>query len=421
MSRIMTIVVEGYIAGGADRVISQLLPFFKDYNIELLVNTALDTSVLLSYSLPENVQLIRYSWKTPADIGDWAARADSAHMVFLRRSLSVVLRYPLNMLLFLHFLNYFRKRSPDILFINNGGYPGGAGCMMASAAAVIRGNLKIIHLIHSIATPTQKLFLPLEWIVDRIVERGGCFVAVSDAVAQSLRHIRKLKVNLVTIGNGLQIAPQPLPPACEKPLKFLQVGYLDCVKNQKFSVLALGILAKKGIKNIYITFAGKETEKGYLSSMKELAKQLGVEDQIHFAGFVSDMQSLYLQYDAVLLTSIVEGMPMCILEAMRAGRAVIATSVGGVPELVEHTQTGYLLYGSGPEELAEIWMQLLERPAHLRTMGANAYNRFMEHFTLDLQAQKYLDLINKEENKSIKRVKKNVINPIAMVDFLKKN
>jgi len=394
MSTLMTVVVEGYAAGGADRVISQLLPYFKDFKIELLVNTALDTSVLLSHPLPENVQLITYSWRTPADIGDWASKTESTHMVFIRRLVSVALRYPLNMGLFLHFLNYFTKRRPDILFINNGGYPGGHACMMASAAAVIRGNIKTIHLVHSIATAPQKLFLPLEWIVDRIVERGGCLVAVSEAVAKSLLHTRKLRVNVITISNGLQIAARPFPPACETPLKFLQVGYLDSVKNQKYTLLALGILAKKGIKTIRITFAGKETEKGYLSSMKYLAKKLGVEDQIRFAGFVSDIQRLYLQHDAVLLTSTVEGMPMCILEAMRAGRAAIATSVGGVPELVENKQTGYLLRGSGPEELAEIWIQLLERPVLLRTMGTNAYHRFMERFTLDFQAQKYLDLVN---------------------------
>jgi len=394
MSKIMTIVVEGYIAGGADRVLSQLLPFFEDFTIELLVNTALDRSILLSYPLPANVRLVTYSWRTPADIGDWASRTERSYLVFLRRSLSVALRYPLNMLLILHFLHYFRKRRPDILFINNGGYPGGHACMMASVSAIILGKIKVIHLIHNIATPAQKLFLPVDWVIDRIVERGGCFVAVSEAVAQSLQYIRKLKVKAITISNGLPVADPPLPPIGEMPLQFLQVGYLDSVKNQKFSLLALGILAKKGIKTIRITFAGKETEKGYLSSMKELAKQLGVEDQIYFAGFVRDIQSLYQKYDAVLLTSTVEGMPMCILEAMRAGRAVLATSVGGVPEMVEHLQTGYLLSGRDPEELAGIWMQLLERPALLGKMGDNAYKRFMARFTLDLQAQKYLDLVN---------------------------
>jgi len=394
MPKVMTIVVEGYVAGGADRVLSQLLPYFKDFKIELLVNIALDTGILLSQPIPANVNIVKYSWTTPSDVSNWAASARSPQMTLVRRTLSVLLRYPLNMLLFLRFLNHFRKYNPDILFVNNGGYPGGQASLMAVAAAVMCGNIRTIHLVHSIASPAQKLFFPLEWVIDRVVERGWCFVAVSEAVAQSLQHIRKLKVNAVTISNGLQVAPAPLPPVCKMPLEFLQVGYLDSVKNQKFTLLALGILAKKGIKTIRITFAGKETEKGYLSSMKELAKQLGVEDQIYFAGFVRDIQSLYLKFDAVLLTSIEEGMPMCVLEAMRAGRAVIATSVGGVPELVEHKQTGFLFSCSQPEELAQIWLQLLEQPALLAKMGENAYNRFIKYFTLDLQAQKYLNLVN---------------------------
>lgn len=394
MSKIMTIVIEGYAAGGADRVLSQLLPYFKDFKIELLVNIALDTRVLLSQPIPAHVHLVTYSWTTPADLSNWATTARTPQMTVIRRAISVMLRYPLNVLLLLHFMKHFRKSKPDILLVNNGGYPGGQASLMAAAAAVISGNIRIFHLVHSIASPLQKPFFPIEWVIDRIVERGGCFVAVSEAVAKSLRHIRKLKVAPITISNGLQVAPPPLPPAATIPLEFLQVGYLDSVKNQKFTLLALGILAKKGIKTIRITFAGKETERGYLASMKALAKKLEVEEQIHFAGFVRNMQCLYLQYDAILLTSTVEGMPMCILEAMRAGRAVIAASVGGVPELVENLQTGYLFSGRKPEELAEIWMQLLERPALLGEMGEEAYKRFLEHFTLDIQAQKYLDLMN---------------------------
>jgi len=394
MSKTMTIVVEGYVAGGADRVLNQLLPYFKDYKIDLFVNTALDTTVLLSKPIPSHVHLVKYSWTTPSDVSNWAATARSPQMVLLRRVFSVLLRYPLNMALFFNFLNHFKRCKPDILLVNNGGYPGGQASLMAAAAAVMCGNIRTIHLVHSIASPAQKLLFPMEWVVDRVVERGKCFVAVSQAVAKSLQHIRKLHVAPITISNGLPTAPTPFPPTCTVPLEFLQVGYLSSVKNQKFTLCALGILAKKGIKTISITFAGKETERGYLAAMKTLAKKLDVEEQIHFVGFVDDIQSLYLKYDALVLTSTVEGMPMCILEAMRAGRAAIAASVGGVPELVENMKTGYLFSGSKPEELAEIWMQLLEQPALLATMGENAYKRFLEHFTLEIQAQKYLDLMN---------------------------
>lgn len=395
----MTVVVEGYVAGGADRVLTQLLPYFKYLQIELLVNTGLDTSVLFRKSLPDNVRLSKYSWITPADIGNWAASASSPAMVLVRRVLSATLRYPVNILLFLRFLNYFRKNRPDILLINNGGYPGGEACRMAAAAAVVQGKIRIVHIIHNMAMPPRKLFLPLEWIIDRIVERGGDFVAVSDAVAKSLCQIRQLKVNPIVIGNGLQIALPPLPPLCGNSLEFLQVGYLGKVKNQKFSILALGFLAQQGFKNIRITFAGKETETGYLHELTELAKQLGVADQICFLGFVKNIEEFYLRYDAILLTSIVEGMPMCILEAMRAGRAVIATDVGGVSELIEHTQTGYLLRRQYPGELAEIWKQLLENPDIMVRMGARAYQRFVEKFTLDAQASKYLELINQPYKK----------------------
>lgn len=390
----MTVVVEGYIAGGADRMLAQLLPYFQSLQIELLINADLDTCVLLNQPLPANVNLRKYSWTTPASIGKWAVSTSSAAMIFPRRIFSVLLRYPVMVLLFLRFLHYFRKNRPVLLFINNGGYPGGEACRMAVAAAVAHGGIRIVHLVHNMATLPSKPFLPLEWLIDRIVERRGHLIAVSDAVARSLMYVRKLKGKVITIYNGLPTAPPSSPPSCKTPLEFLQVGYLGQIKNQKFSILALGILAREGFKDIRITFVGEEAEKGYLSELVELAKQLGVSDQISFTGFVKDIEGIYPHCDAILLTSIVEGMPMCILEAMRAGRAAIATAVGGVPELIEHSQTGYLLKGAEPIELSEIWKQILDKPKILEHMGASAYRRFVEKFTLDTQVGKYLELIN---------------------------
>jgi len=392
----MVVVVEGYVAGGADQVLVNLLPYFHEFRIELLVNTSLDMSVLLKRPLPVNVSLRKYSWITPADIGGWAATAKTPMVKLARRILSVLLRYPANTLLLLRFLIEFSRKRPEVVFINNGGYPGGGVCRMAAVAAVANGKIKIIHLVHNLATVPEKLFLPLEWLIDRIIERRGVFVAVSEAVADSLRGLRKLKANVVTIPNGLQIIAPPSPRGGSEILKFLQVGYLGQVKNQKLSIFALGLLARQGINNIRITFAGSEVDKGYLSELTQLAERFEVSNQICFMGFVNDIERLYSQHDAVLLTSVVEGMPMCILEAMRAGRAVIATDVGGVSELLEHGQTGYLLKSPDPEALAEIWKELLNKPDILERMGNKAYQIFMEKFTLDEQAEKYLKLINSQ-------------------------
>ena len=394
MPKLMVIVVEGYVAGGADQVLVNLLPFFSEYRIKLLLNANLDTSVLLKHPLPANVTVRKYSWITPADIANWAATATTPLVKLARRTFSALLHYPVNVFLFFKFLNCFMRTKPDILFINNGGYPGGEACRMAAVAAVVKGNIHTVHLIHNMATLPRKLFLPFEWIIDRFVERQGCLVAVSKAVEDSLRKLRKLKANVFTISNGLQVVSPPSPLERGKVLRFLQVGYLGPVKNQKLSILALGILAKQGLKNIQISFAGKEIGEGYLHELTELAKQLDVFDQVCFLGFVKDIEGLYSQHDAVLLTSTVEGMPICILEAMRAGRAVIATDVGGVSELLENTQTGYLLKGSDPDELAEIWKQLLKKPDTLDRMGARSHQCFIEKFTLDTQADKYLKLIN---------------------------
>jgi glycosyltransferase involved in cell wall biosynthesis len=79
------------------------------------------------------------------------------------------------------------------------------------------------------------------------------------------------------------------------------------------------------------------------TELETVAKQLGIEDRVTFLGWRVDLDRVYADLDIVVLCSRNEGSPVCLIEAMAAGRAVVATSVGGVPELVEDGATGVLV------------------------------------------------------------------------------
>ncbi len=393
MTRPLIVFVESYVAGGADRVVATLLPVLPPVPIELFVNARCDPAVLLAAALPPNATLRRYDWTTVAELAEWAARGRWVWSRCLRRLFSVAWRYPLLLLAFLRLSRWFRRLDPQAVWVNNGGYSGGDLCRIASLAASRIRQCKSIHLIHSMAQPSRPLLRWPEYLFDRLLDRATAMATVSTAAADSLRSNRAFRQTPLVIYNGLHDRQSTVAPPVGPVLRLLQVGYFDRNKNHALSVRALGILKRAGIVNVHLTLIGKEAEPGCLDALRALIDAEGVDKQITFAGFVADVDVWYDNSDAVVLTSQIEGMPMCILEAMRAGRTVVATPAGGVPEIVQHQQTGWILKGSNAPELAQVWQRWLAHPQELREWGAAARQRFVELYLLERQVERLNHLL----------------------------
>ena len=123
-----------------------------------------------------------------------------------------------------------------------------------------------------------------------------------------------------------------------------------------------------------------------------LAARLGIRDQVTFAGVRQDMPGVYASFDLLVLPSLCEAMPMCVLEAMAAGKPVVATRVGAVPKLVDANQTGLLVEPGDINGLATAINQILNEPTRAREMGANGQDRVIKHFSAESMAAQYLDL-----------------------------
>jgi len=109
------------------------------------------------------------------------------------------------------------------------------------------------------------------------------------------------------------------------------------------------------------------------NKLKQLARDLGLTDRIHFAGHRSRKEAMALMAgcDIFILNSTYEGLSHVILEAMSLGLPVIATSVGGNPELVKHGETGLLIKSGDPEALRSAILQLIRSPEMLQAMSEN--------------------------------------------------
>lgn len=126
--------------------------------------------------------------------------------------------------------------------------------------------------------------------------------------------------------------------------------------------------------------------------LERQSRDLGISDVVAFAGFRTDLDHWMPNADLFVLPSFTEGLPNVLLEAHAAGVPVVATAVGGNPELVADAETGYLVPPGNPAALAERIATVLADEPLRRRLGVVARVRVREHFTFAAQAAAYLDL-----------------------------
>lgn len=165
------------------------------------------------------------------------------------------------------------------------------------------------------------------------------------------------------------------------------VGRLGEIKCQDHLIRAFARV-RHGVPNARLLLVGDGTQR---ESLRELAKQLGLGELVHFAGYQEETAPYLHAMTCFALTSRSEGMPQAVLEAAMAGVPIIASRVGGIPEIIEHGQTG-LLFSQGDE--AELTAGLLEllrnRPRALR-LAEFAQAIVADRFSIRRMASEYHD------------------------------
>ena len=121
---------------------------------------------------------------------------------------------------------------------------------------------------------------------------------------------------------------------------------------------------------------------------------LGLTGRVVLPGFRTDLDSLITAADVVVLPSFTEGLPNVALEASAAGVPVVATAVGGTPEVIADAETGFLVPPGNPGELAAKIVALLQNPALRSRMGEAGRRRMRDVFTFDAQAAAYMKLFD---------------------------
>jgi glycosyltransferase involved in cell wall biosynthesis len=118
-------------------------------------------------------------------------------------------------------------------------------------------------------------------------------------------------------------------------------------------------------------------------------REIDIGDQVHFLGHREDVPEILNLVDLVVLPSAYEGLPNVLLEAMAAGKPVVACKVSGVDEVVVHGRTGLLVPVKNPLELARAIRDLLDDPVKRTSMGQAGRERVLLEFSLDRMINQY--------------------------------
>jgi len=232
----------------------------------------------------------------------------------------------------------------------------------------------------------------------RWIERGFAYYATKIITVSRYDRDLALRSNvgdselIVTVHNGMPSVGIDVGfERSTRVTRIIMVARFDAPKDHAFLVYALAMLARNDWS---MEFVG---DGPYLPTVKQLVRDLDLEQQITFPGACSDVARRLSSSDIFCLISNWEGLPLTVLEAMRSGLPVIASSVGGVPEAVEHMDTGILVAKHDKNGLVAALNKLIDSPALRLKMGDKGRSKFLNEFTFDLMLERtinvYLDAI----------------------------
>jgi glycosyltransferase involved in cell wall biosynthesis len=225
---------------------------------------------------------------------------------------------------------------------------------------------------------------PACWLARASAQRQDAVVAISDAVASWVRRHTGLSAERVRrIYYGLDATPydgvQPVDEATE-PV----IGIVARLAPQKGHTVLLDALPRviERIPALRVELVGHE----HLTSASVLAsyaRQRGLTEHVRFLGFRDDLPELFRSWRLMVLPSLWEGFGLVLLEAMAAGRPVVASRVGPIPEVVVDGETGLLVPPGDSAALGAALIELLEHPRLAAAMGQAGRDRVRTVFGLD--------------------------------------
>ena len=193
------------------------------------------------------------------------------------------------------------------------------------------------------------------------------------------------------IYNGVdtnRFRPMPLPEPPRNPMVVF-VGRVDSFKDIVCLVTSIS-MAKRELPALNCLIFGGSTDLEYSEKCIKAVQRLGLQRSVRFMGPIKQPEKAYSLGDVIVSSSITEGFPFAVIEAMSCGKAVVATDVGGVREALDGC--GILVRSRRPSEIAAAIVTLIKNDKLRNELGLAAMKRAREEFTLDRSIMNYKTL-----------------------------
>lgn len=245
---------------------------------------------------------------------------------------------------------------------------------------------KFLNITYSVSVHNSTL--PMDKVLQKEkIEHAKFLISISEYNKKKLLETdpnSEKKIFVVHCGlNPDHFLPNPQLPDV---FTFLAVGRLTWEKSYPDLIEACRLLKEKNlIFQCIIVGDGDERQ-----NLEQLIKRYKLEKEVNLVGLVlqEKIQTYYEQAHLFVLSSVTEGIPVVLMEAMSKGLPVVATHITGIPELVSHEKTGLLVPANQPQALAHAIEYFMNNPAIRTTMGLEGRKKVEQSFHIAKNAQK---------------------------------
>ncbi|WP_436485289.1 glycosyltransferase family 4 protein [Chitinophaga sp. ARDCPP14] len=294
----------------------------------------------------------------------------------------------------------FKRERPDILLINNGGYPAAETCRIAAIAARMAGIRSVLFVVNNMAYPQKNIWD--KWKDRYINKYVSYFITASKAASDRLAEARNFdQQKCFNIPNTLLTQTEETSIAGSGILRrefgvdddsivMGAVGLLTRRKGYHVLITAVAMLRQKQpLARYKLVIFGEGEER---SALEKLIKDYNLDDVVILPGFRPNVMEYVRDMDIFITPSIAnEDFPYVIIEAMMMGKPVVGSRVAGIPEQIDNGVTGYVVAPDAPDELVNAIQKMLDKEK-IATMGRSSRERYFEKFSNRLIMKRYLEV-----------------------------
>ena len=348
-----------------------IIPAFVTGGAEKLV-----LDLILNYD-KERFEIAALSFKSKANrIFEQELEKKGLHIFYLDK------KNGFDCLLFFKISKVLKKFKPDIIHSH-------LYVLKYALLPVIFNGIPVkFHTVHSIASKEQR---GIARIVYSMAYKyfGVVPIAISANIKETIVDYYRFHNGYIpVILNGIDTNRFK---NCHRPtnskIKLLHIGRFNIAKNHDLMIDAFKEVVDKGY-DIQLVLVGDGELK---SKIVEKVQKLGLESHVEFLGIRNDIPDLLAQSDIFILPSSWEGLPIVLLEAMAAGVPIIATKVGGVPEIVQNNVNGFLVEPNNRDSIVRAIIELVHSKELRETMGHNSIE-YITKFDIRTTQKSYEEL-----------------------------